>query len=167
MAEDILQVDNLVKHFHTGTSLFSLRDRRFDLIAVDRVSFSIPKGGTLGLVGESGSGKSTTARLITRLIEPTAGKIYFQGQDILSLSARAFYAPCPMAENQRNISIPFRARCAISWILQRGADFTLAASRSWMCVLASARPCIRWETTGRRPVISTLRESFRKYDDVC
>ena len=90
MAEDILQVDNLVKHFHTGSSMFSLRDRRFDLIAVDRVSFSIPKGGTLGLVGESGSGKSTTARLITRLIEPTAGKVYFQGQEILSLSVRAF-----------------------------------------------------------------------------
>ncbi len=90
MAQDILQVDNLVKSFHTGSSLFSRRDRRFDLIAVDRVSFSIPKGGTLGLVGESGSGKSTTARLITRLIEPTAGKVYFQGQEILSLSVRAF-----------------------------------------------------------------------------
>lgn len=90
MAEDILQVDKLIKHFPAGSSFFSFRDRGFDLIAVDGVSFSIPKGGTLGLVGESGSGKSTTARLITRLIEPTAGKVYFQGQEILSLSARAF-----------------------------------------------------------------------------
>ncbi len=90
MAQDILQVQNLVKHFPTPSSLFSLGRRRFHLRAVDRVSFSIPKGGTLGLVGESGSGKSTTARLITRLIEPTSGKVYFQGREILSLSDRAF-----------------------------------------------------------------------------
>ena len=90
MTEAILQVDNLVKHFPTGSSFFPFRESRSDLRAVDRVSFSIPEGGTLGLVGESGSGKSTTARLITRLIEPTSGKVYFQGQEILSLSARAF-----------------------------------------------------------------------------
>lgn len=90
MAEDILRVENLVKHFPIGSSFFARKGESLKLRAVDRVSFSIPKGGTLGLVGESGSGKSTTARLITRLIEPTAGKVYFQGQDILSLSSSAF-----------------------------------------------------------------------------
>jgi oligopeptide/dipeptide ABC transporter ATP-binding protein len=90
MPEDILRVENLAKHFPMGSSFFSLKGESLGLRAVDRVSFSIPKGGTLGLVGESGSGKSTTARLITRLIEPTAGKVYFQGQEILSLSDRAF-----------------------------------------------------------------------------
>ena len=90
MAEDILRVENLVKYFPAGSSFFSLWNDSLELRAVDRVSFSIGKGETLGLVGESGSGKSTTARLITRLIEPTAGKVYFQGQEILSLSARDF-----------------------------------------------------------------------------
>jgi oligopeptide/dipeptide ABC transporter ATP-binding protein len=90
MAEDILQVDNLAKYFSMGSPFFSRKGGSLELRAVDRVSFSIPKGGTQGLVGESGSGKSTTARLITRLIEPTAGKVYFQGQEILSLSARDF-----------------------------------------------------------------------------
>jgi oligopeptide/dipeptide ABC transporter ATP-binding protein len=56
--------------------------------AVDGVSFEVPKGGSLGLVGESGCGKSTTGRLITRLYEPTAGQINFDGQDIAHLSQR-------------------------------------------------------------------------------
>ncbi|MEE8348458.1 MAG: oligopeptide/dipeptide ABC transporter ATP-binding protein [Acidobacteriota bacterium] len=90
MAKDILRVDNLVKHFPIDSSVFSVWDRSHKLRAVDGVNLSIPRGGTLGLVGESGCGKSTTARLITRLIEPTAGQVYFQGQEILSLSTRAF-----------------------------------------------------------------------------
>ena len=56
--------------------------------AVRDVSFSIPRGKTFGLVGESGSGKSTTARLVLRLVEPTAGSISFRGRDLAGLSAR-------------------------------------------------------------------------------
>ena len=57
--------------------------------AVDRVSFSIREGETLGLVGESGCGKLTTARLVTRLLEPTAGTIRYDGRDISHLRSGA------------------------------------------------------------------------------
>jgi peptide/nickel transport system ATP-binding protein len=52
---------------------------------VDGVTFDIHKGETLGLVGESGSGKTTTARIILRLLPPTAGEVYFRGRDVLTI----------------------------------------------------------------------------------
>ena len=79
MAETMIEVKNLKKYFKT---------RRGMLQAVDDVSFSVEKGKTLGLVGESGCGKSTTGRVILRLIEPTAGKIIFNGRDITGISKR-------------------------------------------------------------------------------
>ncbi len=60
--------------------------------AVDDVSLTIPEGSTFGLVGESGSGKSTLARLIPRLIEPTAGEILYQGQNLLRYNERQLRA---------------------------------------------------------------------------
>ena len=79
MAEKLLEVQHLKKYFKTNRGM---------LHAVDDVSFSIEKGKTLGLVGESGCGKSTTGRAILRLIEPTDGKVIFDGVDVASLKTR-------------------------------------------------------------------------------
>ncbi len=81
----LLEVDRLVKEFTIHTGLF---DRRARVTAVDRVSFTIQKGETLGLVGESGSGKTTLGRCILRLLEPTGGRVRFDGIDVLSLPYR-------------------------------------------------------------------------------
>jgi len=59
---------------------------------VDDVSFNIEAGETLGLVGESGSGKTTVARMVLRLIEPTAGEVHFNGQDVLGAGTRELRA---------------------------------------------------------------------------
>ena len=75
----ILKVEGLTKHFPGSKhSFFGKRDV---IQAVDGISFEVEKGEAIGLVGESGCGKSTTGRLITRLLEPTAGRIEFNGID--------------------------------------------------------------------------------------
>jgi peptide/nickel transport system ATP-binding protein/oligopeptide transport system ATP-binding protein len=87
MSEPIVEVRDLVKHFPLRAGLFNQKDVGA-VRAVDGVSFDVLAGETLGLVGESGCGKSTTARLITRLLDPTSGSIRFQGQDIAGLSRK-------------------------------------------------------------------------------
>ena len=81
----LLSVRNLAKHYARKTGLFG---RNQGVVkAVDGVSFEVFPGETLGLVGESGCGKTTTGRAILRLIEPTAGEVVFEGQDVLHLDA--------------------------------------------------------------------------------
>ena len=78
--EDLLKVRDLRKRFAVRGGILS---RTVDQVhAVDGVSFEIGKGETLGLVGESGCGKSTTGRCILRLIEPSSGEVWFQGNDV-------------------------------------------------------------------------------------
>ncbi len=76
--EILVEVCGLVKEF---------ADKSGAVRVVDDVSFTIRRGETLGLVGESGSGKSTVARMLLRLIEPTAGEVRYNGVDLLTASA--------------------------------------------------------------------------------
>ncbi len=86
-AEPILEVRDLKMYFPVKSSGL-VRRTIGHVQAVDGVSFQVPRGGSLGLVGESGCGKSTTGRMVTRLYEPTSGKITFDGTDISKISAR-------------------------------------------------------------------------------
>jgi oligopeptide/dipeptide ABC transporter ATP-binding protein len=83
----LLEVKDLVKHFPIKSSGL-IRRTVGQVQAVDGVSFTITKGKSLGLVGESGCGKTTTGRLVTRLYEPTAGTMKFEGHEISTLSNR-------------------------------------------------------------------------------
>jgi peptide/nickel transport system ATP-binding protein len=83
--EPLLTATGLVKHFPGGRGL-ALR-RGPAVRAVDGVDLTVRAGETLGVVGESGCGKSTTGRLLTRLLDPTAGRVVFDGRDITRLSA--------------------------------------------------------------------------------
>jgi peptide/nickel transport system ATP-binding protein/oligopeptide transport system ATP-binding protein len=85
--EPLVQVRGLKKHFPIRSGFLIQRDVGA-VRAVDGVDFDVLRGETLGLVGESGCGKSTTARLITRLLDPTAGSISWEGRDIAGLSRR-------------------------------------------------------------------------------
>ena len=83
----LLRVKNLKKYFPIRGGLFSREVARVH--AVDDVTFDLVKGETLGLVGESGCGKSTTGRCILRLIEPTAGEVWFDDKNVTTLDKRS------------------------------------------------------------------------------
>jgi len=93
MANTILEVKGLKKYFKTPRGM---------LHAVDDLNFSLEAGKTLGIVGESGCGKSTTGRCILRLIEPTAGEVVFNGQNILKLNKQQ------MREMRKDMQIIFQ-----------------------------------------------------------
>jgi peptide/nickel transport system ATP-binding protein len=96
-AAPLLIVENLVKEYprpQAGSLLAKLTGRAGPeqpaFRAVDGIGFTVRRGETLGLVGESGCGKSTTSMMVNRLLDPTAGRIVFDGQDIGAIPARQF-----------------------------------------------------------------------------
>jgi len=83
----LVNVESVVKHFPVQSDRLLGRSRE-RVHAVDKVSFEVRRGETLGIVGETGCGKSTLARCITRLYDLTAGRVVFDGDDISTLSRR-------------------------------------------------------------------------------
>jgi len=103
MSNAFLEVQHLTKHFPLNNDVLSrLTGKTRTLQAVDDISFSMQPGETLGLVGESGCGKSTTARLLTRLIEPSSGTIVLKGEDLLALPSSR------MLEMRKTIQLVFQ-----------------------------------------------------------
>ena len=90
MTEPLLRVEGLTKHFPVKGGVF-LRTQGH-VHAADDVSFVLNEGETLGLVGESGCGKSTVGKTLLRLVEPTAGAVFFEGRDIAQLDGKAMRA---------------------------------------------------------------------------
>jgi len=96
----LLEVNGLKKYFPIRGGIFN--NVKHYVKAVDDVSFTVAKGETLGIVGESGCGKSTTGRALLRLIEPTAGDVLFEGQQLTSLS------PNEMRKIRKDLQIIFQ-----------------------------------------------------------
>ena len=87
---DLLVVKDLVKYFPVRSGVFQRVSAWVQ--AVDKVSFTVKEGETLGMVGESGCGKTTVGRSILRLIEPTSGEVEFDGQNVLKLRSNELKA---------------------------------------------------------------------------
>ena len=98
----VIEVKNLKKYFELHTGMFKFMGEPLYVKAVDGISFKLHEGEIIGLVGESGCGKTTTGRLLTRLEDPTAGSVIFEGKDIAKLSGKA------LKNYRRNVQMIFQ-----------------------------------------------------------
>ncbi|MFE4519335.1 ATP-binding cassette domain-containing protein, partial [Kitasatospora sp. NPDC056783] len=101
MAENILEVKDLVKHYPLTQGIL-FKKQVGAVKAVDGISFELEKGETLGIVGESGCGKSTLAKVLMNLERATSGQVLFKGEDISTLQGSALKAV------RRNIQMVFQ-----------------------------------------------------------
>lgn len=85
-SEPILSVQNVKKYFDVRSGLFSFGKDKSYVKAVDDVSFDVPRGGSIAIAGESGCGKTTLARTILRLVRPTGGAAFYEGQNIFDMN---------------------------------------------------------------------------------
>jgi ABC-type glutathione transport system ATPase component len=88
----LLAVRNLKKNYTRGGGLFGDKRGSSNFTAVDGVTFDVAQGETFAIVGESGCGKTTLARMLLRLIEPEGGEVWFEGRNLLQLSANELRA---------------------------------------------------------------------------
>lgn len=100
MTEPLLKVEGLKKYFPVRSGLLGRQSG--SVKAVDDVSFHVNEGETLGIVGESGCGKSTTGRMLMRLLEPTEGKVTFDGNELTDISS------AEMRKARREIQMVFQ-----------------------------------------------------------
>ena len=137
-ATKLIEVTDLQMHFPLRQGII-LQKQVGAVRAVDGISFDVYEGETLGLVGESGCGKSTTARLVTRLLEPTAGEIIYKGNDIAH-SSRAEHKPIrsDMKKNFQEPNSSMTPRKTDASIGRPGAASDDGARRS-----ASPGPAVR------------------------
>jgi oligopeptide transport system ATP-binding protein len=133
--QPLVVVENLMKHYPVKEGLLFPREVG-RVRAVDGVSFSVREGETLGLVGESGCGKSTVAKLLMRLIEPTAGTVCIDGMDLAALD------PATLRTARRSLQIVFQDPQASLNPRMRAQDIILEPLR-----IQGARPGP--ELTGR------------------
>lgn len=96
--EEVIRVENLTKEF----DIRGEKGAKKKLLAVDDVSFSLRKGSTLALVGESGSGKSTVANMVLNLLDPTSGKVFYEGTDLSTLGSHELF------EMRRKLQVVFQ-----------------------------------------------------------
>ncbi len=133
----LLELENLRKHFPVGRTGWPSKAAPSFVHAVDDVSLAVQPGETLGLVGESGCGKSTLVRLITRLLDVTGGKIWFNRRELAEVPARLFARDDDRAHIQmvfqdagESINPRFTAADAIADPLRRLLGLRGAALRS-------------------------------------